>query len=169
MSNVKIPKPDFVTQEQWDHVLANRNVEALRVASKADTENYLATQGKGTGAFTDLGGRTLLITTIGRKSGKEVTTPLNYIEDGGNLVVVASYAGLPHEPKWWLNLQKNRRARVQVRDRRWAVTARKATAEERPRLWEQLTQIFPMWGHFQKYSERGEFPVVILSPDPQAL
>ena len=164
MSKPKIPKPDFLTQEQWDAVLANRSVEALRKASKADTENYLATQGKGGGAFTDLGGSTLLITTTGRKSGNAVTTPLNYIEDGDNLVVVASYAGLPQEPNWWLNLQKSSRATVQVRDRRRSVIARKATAEERLRLWARLVSIFPMWGHFQKYSERGEFAVVILSP-----
>src|SRR3990172_32906 len=58
--------------------------------------------------------RMLLLTTTGRKSGRPRTTPLLYLEDGGNLVVIASNGGNPNHPAWWLNLKSNPLAKVQV-------------------------------------------------------
>src|SRR5579863_9232885 len=73
------------------------------------------------------GGRSLLIlTTLGRKSGKERDTPLFYFPDGEHLIVIASNGGAPKHPTWWLNLQANPQAKVQIRGRIIAVTARQA-------------------------------------------
>lgn len=167
MSDVKpVPKPDFLTDEQWEGVLQTRPRAAQKAAGQNDAELYIKTGGKG-GKFESLGGSPLVLTVIGRKSGKELTTALFYMPDGNDFVVVGSCAGLPEDPHWWLNLQANPRAWVQVGDRRTPVVARKASAQERARLWPQIEQKFPLWGHFQKHVER-EFPVVILSPTDQA-
>lgn len=158
-----VPKPDFLTDEQWEMVLQSRPRAVQKALGQSDAELYLNSGGKGA-KFESLGGSPLVITVIGRKSGKELTTTIFYMPDDENYVVVGSCAGLPEDPHWWKNLQANPRAWVQVDDRRFEVTARKATAEERARLWPRIEQKFPLWGHFQKYVER-EFPVVILLPD----
>ena len=38
-----------------------------------------------------------------------------------------------------------------------------ASDEERKALWPKLNAMFPVWGHFQKQTDRP-FPIVILSP-----
>ena len=106
----------------------------------------------------------MLLTTIGRKSGKEIKTPLNYVEDGDTVIVVGSLFGFDEHPHWVLNLDKHPTGWVQIKDRTWKVTAHKATPEEKAKLWPRLTAEFPLWGHFQKYCDR-DFKVFILSPE----
>ena len=65
----------------------------------------------------------LLLTTVGRKSGKPHTVPLLYLTDGDALVVIASWGGRPHHPDWYVNLQARPDATVQVLGRRWKVRA----------------------------------------------
>ena len=164
MTEIKpVPKPDFLTDEQWAMVLQSRPRAVQAASGQSDAELYLKTGGKG-GKFESLGGSPLVLTVIGRKSGKELTTTLFYMPDGNDYVVVGSCAGLPEDPHWWKNLQANPQAWIHVGERRITVTARKASPEERARLWPLIEQKFLLWGHFQKYVER-EFPVVILSPD----
>jgi deazaflavin-dependent oxidoreductase (nitroreductase family) len=160
----KLEKPDFLTEEAWEGIKGSvASLEVIRGNARAHTEAYLATGG-GPG-ISDAGGvPVLLLTTIGRKSGKEITTPLNYMEDGENVVVVASLAGYDVYPHWWRNLEKNPQASVQVNDRKWAVRARKTAGEERRQLWARLMNVLPLWGVFQQRTER-EFPVVTLSPE----
>jgi deazaflavin-dependent oxidoreductase (nitroreductase family) len=155
------PKPDFMTEEAWGALMAARRPEIIRAGGHAQVLRYLETNGEGADATQ--GGPTLLLTTIGRKSGKEVITPVNYMEHGDSVIVVGSIAGLSMHPHWVLNLEKNPRGWVQIRDRKWAATARKVVGEERSALWPALTAHFPLWGHFQKYCDR-EFGVFILSP-----
>lgn len=161
-----VPKPDFLPQDQWDWVLQTRSRAAQKAAGTQDAADYIKTGGKSQ-KFEALGGATLALTVIGRKSGKELTTALFYLEDGDNHVVIGSCAGLPEDPFWWLNLQANPHGWVQIGERRWPVNARKASAEERARLWPKVVEKFPLWGHFQKYVER-EFPVIILVEDKSA-
>ena len=123
---------------------------------------YLANDGEGD-TFITQGGPTLLLTTTGRKSGQEHTSPANFYTDGDDLVVVGSIAGLDQHPHWALNLDAEPRASVQVKAKKWPLIARKIEAEERAALWPKLVEFFPLWGHFQKYSDR-EFFVFALSP-----
>src|SRR5919197_5630946 len=58
--------------------------------------------------------RVLALTTIGRRSGSRRTTPLGYLRDGDDFAVVASNSGLDSPPAWWLNLQANPEAEVNV-------------------------------------------------------
>jgi deazaflavin-dependent oxidoreductase (nitroreductase family) len=106
----------------------------------------------------------LLLTTTGRKTGKERTVPLLYLPDGENMVVVGSNGGADRDPSWWVNLKHNPRAKVQVGRPVKAVRAEKARAEERARLWPLLVEAYPGYDGYEKRLSR-EIPVVILRPD----
>ena len=84
----------------------------------------------------------LLLTTTGRKTGKERTTPLLYIEDGENLVVIASNGGAPYHPAWYLNLKANPEVSVRVRERDLKARAQEARGEERRRLFARLVDAY---------------------------
>jgi F420H(2)-dependent quinone reductase len=133
----------------------------FRLLGAAHTFLYRLTGGALGGRF----GRSpiLLLTTTGRKTGKERTTPLLYLADGDALVVVASKGGAPQDPAWWLNLKSNPTAKVQVGRRVMSVTAEQAAPEERRRLWPLLTRMYPPYEDYQKRTTR-EIPVVILRP-----
>jgi deazaflavin-dependent oxidoreductase (nitroreductase family) len=105
----------------------------------------------------------LLLTTTGRKSGKQRTTPLLYVRDGEQYVIVASVGGAPKHPSWYLNLQNNPAAAIQIGARRIAVGARTATPDERTRLWSLATAMYPGYDAYQAKTSR-EIPVVVLTP-----
>ena len=164
MSAKELQKPDLMTEEEWAGVLdAVSSLKRIRADGRAHTELYLSS---GEQAYqVRIGPPSLLLTTIGRKSGKEISTPLNFMYDGENYYVVGSLAGYDVHPHWALNLEKNPRAWIQVKDKKMAVTARRVVGEERSRLWPRLLTVLPLWGVFQQRTER-EFPVVVLSPQP---
>lgn len=106
----------------------------------------------------------LLLTTTGRKTGVQRTTPLMYQEDGENLVVIASNGGNPRHPNWWLNLEKNPQAEVQLKNETRRIKAEAATGEERERLWRAVVEVYAGYEDYRKTAER-EIPVVILRPE----
>jgi deazaflavin-dependent oxidoreductase (nitroreductase family) len=105
----------------------------------------------------------VLLDHVGRKSGQKRTTPLIYLDDEPNLVVVASYGGAVKDPAWWLNLQAApvTSVRLGAEDRR--VRAREATAEERERLWPAVVGIYPDYAVYAERTER-QIPLVVLEP-----
>ena len=104
---------------------------------------------------------TLLLTTTGRRSGKQIVMPLIYGETDGNYVVVASKGGAPQHPGWYLNLVAKPEVGIQVLANRFRVKARTATGEERSRLWQKMAAIYPPYNAYQKKTDR-EIPVVVL-------
>jgi deazaflavin-dependent oxidoreductase (nitroreductase family) len=105
----------------------------------------------------------LLLTTTGRKSGEKRTVPLQYFRDGEELVLVASNAGDDRHPAWWLNLQANPRAEVQLGADKKGVEARRATAEEKTRIWPSVIAVYPGYDEYQTRTSR-EIPLVLLRP-----
>jgi proline iminopeptidase len=107
------------------------------------------------------GSHILLLTTVGRKSGRESTTPLIFGMDGDNPVIVASKGGAPEHPGWYRNLVKNPAAHVQIKGGKFPVRARDAEGEERERLWKMMNG---HWRHYEEYQEKTDrqIPVVIL-------
>jgi len=105
----------------------------------------------------------LLLTTTGRKTGKQRVTPLLYLLDGDSMVVVASNGGAAKDPTWWLNLQEQPLARVQVGQKRLDVSAQQATPELKHRLWNLLTKMYPPYTSYQQRTARP-IPVIILTP-----
>jgi deazaflavin-dependent oxidoreductase (nitroreductase family) len=103
------------------------------------------------------------LTTVGRRTGRPRAAILGYFVDGPNLVTMAMNGWADPEPKWWLNLQAQPEATVDLGAGPTAVTARAATGDERARLWSR-------WAHYDKdldgYAARRSRPtqVVVLEP-----
>src|SRR5690242_15137204 len=101
----------------------------------------------------------MLLTTTGRKTGKQRTTPLLYLRDGDNLATVASNGGSDRPPTWWLNLKSNPEAQIQIGRKVTRVRAEQASPDEKSRLWPLLTSMYPTYNEYQKKTTR-EIPVV---------
>lgn len=112
------------------------------------------------------GRHTLLLTTRGRRTGKARRTALIYGRDGERYVLVASHAGAPFHPAWYLNLTANPEVLVQVGAERFTAIARTATAEERAALWPVMVAEFHMFDRYQVRARDREIPLAILERMP---
>jgi deazaflavin-dependent oxidoreductase (nitroreductase family) len=105
----------------------------------------------------------LLLSITGRRSGQPRTTPLIFGRDADDYLVIASLGGAPKNPSWYVNLQANPRAEIQVKAEQIPVIARTASDDEKPRLWRIMTEQWPNYDVYQSRTDR-EIPVVVLSP-----
>ena len=106
----------------------------------------------------------LILHHVGRKSGERRETPLIYLRDGEDIVIVGSMGGSPKHPAWYLNVRdRPEDVAVEIKGTRRPVRARHATPEERERLWPELLEMWPAWEDYTRRTER-EFPVLILTP-----
>lgn len=110
----------------------------------------------------------LLLTTTGRKSGKQRTLPLNYIMDGAAYIITASAAGADRHPGWFFNIRSDPQATIKVKDKQIKVTAEIAGPEKKSELWAQLVAIAPNFAGYQKRTSR-DIPMVILHPVEERL
>ena len=124
-------------------------------------DRYLATGGKEGHDWQ--GTQTLILTTTGRRSGRQRQHPLIYGRHGDDFLVVASKGGTPQHPAWYLNLVADPDVEIQVRDERIRAHARPASREEKPELWSIMTKEWPAYDSYQEKTER-EIPVVVLEP-----
>jgi proline iminopeptidase len=106
---------------------------------------------------------TLLLTTTGRKSGRQLVLPLIYGKTPTGYAIIASKGGAPAHPVWYLNLTAQPEVDVQVEAKRFKAKARTATGAERAALWKQMIGIYPPYTDYQKRTQR-EIPVVVLEP-----
>src|SRR3954454_4275723 len=95
------------------------------------------------------GTQTLLLTTMGRKSGKPRELPLIYGRSGDDFLIVASKGGADEPPAWYVNLRADPNVRLQVKADRFPARARIATAEEKADLWRTMTSIWPAYDEYQ--------------------
>lgn len=105
---------------------------------------------------------TLLLTTLGRRSGLARRTPLIYGRHGDELLLVASKGGSDSHPQWYLNLAADPRVRVRVADEEFDATARTATPAEKAERWPVMTAIWPAYDSYQAATSR-DIPLVIVS------
>jgi deazaflavin-dependent oxidoreductase (nitroreductase family) len=141
--------------------------KVLKYAGKAHVRIYRLTGGRIGGKWRIGAGwkkpvPTLLLDHVGRKSGKRFTTPLLFLDDTPDVVVVASQGGLPKNPQWYANLLATPDTQVQIRGEVSAVRAHTATADEREALWPRLVDLYADFENYQSWTDR-EIPVVILS------
>ncbi len=141
----------------------------MKYGAKANVAVYRATNGR-IGAKWRVGAGwrkpvpVLLLDHVGRKSGKQFTTPLLYLADGPNLVIVGSQGGLPKHPQWFHNLVAHPDTTVAVpKERGRAVRARVAGPQERAALWPRLVDLYADFDSYQAWTDR-EIPVVVLEP-----
>jgi deazaflavin-dependent oxidoreductase (nitroreductase family) len=142
--------------------LAEKSWPVLRRLMKGHTAIYRATRGRVGHRFPGAPPM-LLLDHVGAKSGTRRTTPLVYVADGADVVVVASKGGHPKHPAWFHNLRANPETTIQVGSEHRAVRARVANPEERKRLWPMAVQTYAGYTDYQKRTDR-EIPLVILAP-----
>jgi deazaflavin-dependent oxidoreductase (nitroreductase family) len=157
----RIPKPDFMEEAEWDLLMKTRAPEIIRLGARAHVQTYLESNGEG-GSYLTQGAPTLLLTTIGRISGTEQTMPANFLQDGDDVYVVGSIAGLDRHPHWALNLEADPKAWIQIKADHYEVEVTRLKGDDRAAMWPMLIEYFPLWGHFQKYCDR-EFMVFKLN------
>ena len=107
------------------------------------------------------GTSTLLLTTIGHRSGEPRTAPLIYGRHGDDYLVVASKGGSDEPPAWYVNLERNPEVEVQVWGDVFKARARTATPEEREELWPIMAREWPAYDEYQTKTDR-RIPIVIL-------
>ena len=134
----------------------------IRVMSRLNTWAYRLTNGWIGGTYLH-GVPVLLLTVVGRKTGRRLTTPLTYLKDGERLVVAASRAGMDQHPLWYLNLVANPDVEVQAGSDVRPMRAHTAEDAERAEYWPRLVALNPDYGVYQARTER-KIPVVVLSP-----
>jgi len=105
----------------------------------------------------------LLLDHVGAKSGVKRTSPLVYVDDGEDLVIVASKGGHPRHPAWFHNLVAHPDTTVQVGREHRTVHARIATEQERPRLWGMAVDTYSGYAEYQERTAR-KIPLVVLEP-----
>lgn len=111
---------------------------------------------------------TMRLATVGRRSGQRRIAMLGYFEDGPNLVTVAMNGWGEADPAWWLNLQADPRATVDLPGGRRRVRARAATGEERERLWATIAE-YPGWGDdIDALAARRSRPTAVVVLEPRA-
>lgn len=104
----------------------------------------------------------LLLTTTGRSSGEQRTTPLIHRTDGERWLIVASKGGAPENPAWYENLLADPLAKIEVKDESIEVRAETVAGEERDRLWALMCEVWPAYAEYQTRTAR-EIPVVALT------
>jgi len=109
-------------------------------------------------------GKMLLLDHVGAKSGTRRTSPLLYVRNGEDIVIVASKGGFPKHPAWYHNLMANPDTTVQVGSRHLPVHARVATPQEREHLWALAVAGYPGYDAYAARSKGREIPLVVLEP-----
>jgi deazaflavin-dependent oxidoreductase (nitroreductase family) len=135
---------------------------AVRQLTRLHTLLYRASGGRVGHRFRD-GPPMLLLDHVGARSAVKRTTPLVYLRDGENIVLIASKGGHPRHPAWFHNLRARPETTVQIGSQHVAVRARVADADERARLWPKAVAIYAGYETYQQRTDR-EIPLVILEP-----
>jgi deazaflavin-dependent oxidoreductase (nitroreductase family) len=140
--------------------LVVRAPRILRVLSAAHAGLLRRSGGRVLGHW--FGARVLVLHTIGRRSGRLRSTPLVYLRDRDDLVVVAANGGAHQQPRWWLNLRSSGHAVAVIDGERLHVRSRETAGTERERLWNRFARHAPI----ETYQLRTgrTLPVVVLTP-----
>lgn len=126
---------------------------------KEHVERYVATDGAEGHDWQNT--TVLILTTIGRKSGEQRSTPLIYRPHGDDVLVVASNGGADEPPLWFRNIEANPEVQVQVKGDRFTARARTATPDEKPDMWRTMAATWPAYDDYQRKTDR-QIPVVVL-------
>jgi deazaflavin-dependent oxidoreductase (nitroreductase family) len=136
------------------------NPMLMKVLSRSHTFWYRLTAGIIGSSM--MGTPVLLLTHTGRRSGRRITTPLQYISDGENFVLIASNAGHTFHPQWYLNLKADPDAEVQIKSDVRKVRAEEVAGEERDRLWQKAVDQYSGYADYQKTTGGRQIPVMVL-------
>ncbi len=140
----------------WDDALDSPDASVTE-----HVRRYLATDGED--GYLEGGVPNLVLTVIGRTSGRPRRTCLFFGEDDGRYVLVASGSAITHRhPHWYLNAMAHPEVHVQVRAEKFLARARTAEGAERERLWRRMTRLAPVYATHYEPRSRRVIPVVVL-------
>lgn len=154
MSETRL-RPWSPAEERWANVV-------IKLMTAANTWIYRLTGGRLGGRFLR-GAPVCLLTTTGRKSGEPRTVALLYLEDGRDVIVVASKGGMARNPLWYGNLAANPEVTLQVGSETRRMRAVRVSEEEKQALWPRLVAMYRDFDDYQGRTTRN-IPVVRLTP-----
>lgn len=149
------PQPWTPAQERFGSI-------AVKLMSVVNVWAYRLTGGW-LGSRFRYGAPVCLVTMVGRKTGQPRTVPLLYLQRGEELLLVASKGGMSHHPVWYHNMMANPRVEVEIGRQKQTMVVRRATDDEKSRLWPELVKMYPDYDGYQARTTRN-IPVLILSP-----
>jgi deazaflavin-dependent oxidoreductase (nitroreductase family) len=142
--------------------LSTTSAWALKAVGRLHIPLYRASRGRLFGRINRA--PVLLLTTVGRRSGRPRTAPVVYLADGEHLIVIGSNAGHEQAPAWSLNLEANPVAEVELGGERRNVLARIAAGDERAELWRKVNE---MYSGFDDYSARTTRDIRLFVLEPR--
>jgi deazaflavin-dependent oxidoreductase (nitroreductase family) len=131
----------------------------INAFNRALIEEFRANNGKVSGMFAQA--PLVLVTHTGAKSGQQRTSPLVYSRDGDRIVIIASKAGAPTHPHWYLNMVANPQVTVELPGETYAARAVITSGAERERLYRAQADQMPNFDEYAAKTTR-EIPVVVL-------
>ena len=133
----------------------------LQAVTKAHVLIYRRTGGRLLGSFDSA--PACVLHHRGAKSGEPRETPLTYLRDGADVVLIASYGGAPKSPAWYHNITATPEIEIERDGRREPMRARRAAGDERAGLWQRIVAMYPGYADYQARTER-EIPVMVCEP-----
>jgi F420H(2)-dependent quinone reductase len=140
----------------------------LRLFVPAHVRLYRLFRGRVVGRLSQGFAPLLLLTTLGRRSGRQRTQLVGYVRDGPAFLIVGANGGLRSDPGWVFNLQARPNADVQVGGERIHVRAAILTGDNRERAWREVAGRYPFFDVYRTVVDRS-IPVVRLDPESSAL
>jgi len=137
------------------------NERELEEMNQGVIVDFRANSGKVGGQHTLLD--IVLLHHLGARSGQARVTPLAYIRDGEDMLIVGSTGGSPHHPAWYWNLKAHPRVTVEVGTETVEVIAGEVADEEYARLWTMVTEAIPIMLEYQNRTTR-RLPIIRLAP-----
>jgi deazaflavin-dependent oxidoreductase (nitroreductase family) len=134
---------------------------AFQVVTRFNVWAYRASRGRIGGRFD--GAPACILHHRGAKTGQARETPLVYLPDGDNVVLIASMGGAPKHPSWYHNLRAHPDVEIERDNGREAMAAREAEGDERAQLWERIVAMYPGYADYQARTER-RIPVMVCEP-----
>ena len=123
-------------------------------------EEYEASDGARANTLRDTGLPIIVMTTIGRKTGKVRKVPLMRIEHDGEYAIIASKGGAPDHPIWYHNLSADPRVTIQDGTRPFAAVVRLVSGDERHAWWQRAVAAYAPYADYQEKTDR-QIPVFI--------
>ena len=131
----------------------------MKAFNQSLIEEFRANGGKVGGRFA--GRPVVLVTATGAKSGRRLTLPLVYLQEGDRRFIFASKAGSPRNPDWYHNLVANPNVTVEIGTETYEATAKVITGAERDQLYAKQVEAAPNFGEYQEKTTRV-IPVIEL-------
>ena len=130
---------------------------------REQVEKYEASGGTEALTLRDTGLPVVVVTSVGARSGKLRKNPLMRVEHDGSYLAVGSQGGAPTDPHWVRNVREHPKVELQDRTRKWEMSVRELTGDERAVWWDRAVEAFPNYAKYQERTERLS-PVFVLEP-----